>query len=216
MYEVPTERYRSNMELFRRVLEVDEFLHVPVRQLSLGQRMRGDLAAALLHDPSILYLDEPTIGLDVVGKQHLLEAISEINRNRGVTVLLTTHNLADVERLCPRIILIDHGRVYYDGALERFKWLHAPYRSLVVQLAAERPLVEIPGIETIREGPARLRINFPRGGVSPHEVIGQVAARYEVRDLSLDEPSLEDIIRRLYERGEVLPTPVAGGESTGA
>ncbi len=201
IYEVPTETYRGNMALFSDLLGLGEFLHQPVRQLSLGQRMRGDLAAAMLHNPSILYLDEPTVGLDIVAKQQILDMIAGIKRERGVTVLLTTHNLDDVEQLCPRIILIDRGRVRYDGDLENFKWEHAPYKTLVVYLAREAEIVDIPAAETTRRDPLTLEIRYPRVGIAPHELIARIAATYDVRDLSLEEPSLEGILRDLY-RGE--------------
>src|SRR6202171_4290543 len=118
IYNVPRARYKANMAHFTELLEMGEFLNTPVRQLSLGQRMRGDFAAAMLHDPEILYLDEPTIGLDVVAKEAIREFIGSVNRDRGTTVILTTHDLADVERLSKRIILIDEGRVIFDGRLE--------------------------------------------------------------------------------------------------
>src|SRR5438093_1139928 len=117
MYRVPDARYKSNLARFREILGLDEFLSTPVRQLSLGQRMRGDLTAALLHDPKIVYLDEPTVGLDVFAKERIRTFVEAINRERGTTIMLTTHDLADVERLCRRIILIDHGRVLFDGSV---------------------------------------------------------------------------------------------------
>ena len=111
IYRVPAQRYQSNLDTFRALLDLDPFLTTPVRQLSLGQCMRGDLAAALLHDPEVLYLDEPTIGLDVVAKHRIRDFLRKINRERGVTVLLTTHDMSDVEQLCSRVLIIDHGRL---------------------------------------------------------------------------------------------------------
>ena len=209
IYEVPTQTYRGNMALFSDLLGLREFLHQPVRQLSLGQRMRGDLAAAMLHNPSILYLDEPTVGLDVVAKQQILDMIAGIKRERGVTVLLTTHNLDDVEQLCPRIILIDRGRIQYDGDLEDFKRQHAPYKTLVVYLAREAEIVDIPAAETTRRDQLMLEVRYPRAGIAPHELIARIAATYDVRDLSLEEPRLEGILRDLY-RGERAREEVAG------
>ena len=123
------------------MLEMDDFLRTPVRQLSLGQRMRGDFAAAMLHDPKIVYLDEPTIGLDVVAKEAIREFIARINAERGTTILLTTHDLADVERLCRRIVLIDRGTLIYDGDVERIKSEYGRFRTLVVRFGepVERP-----------------------------------------------------------------------------
>ena len=130
IYRVPAQRFRHNLDQFRKMMEMDEFLSTPVRQLSLGQRMRGELAAALLHDPSIVYLDEPTIGLDVVAKHRIREFLREINRDRGVTVLLTTHDMSDIEQLCSRLMIIDRGLLVYDGDLEKIKQQFGTERSL--------------------------------------------------------------------------------------
>jgi ABC-2 type transport system ATP-binding protein len=123
IYRIPLRRFAHNLATFAELLELGAFLDTPVRQLSLGQRMRGDLAAALLHDPEVLYLDEPTIGLDVVAKHRVRSFLQELNRERGVTVLLTTHDMSDVERLCSRLLIIDHGRLLYDGGLEAMRGL---------------------------------------------------------------------------------------------
>ena len=121
IYRVPADRYRANLSRFREVLELDPFLQTPVRQLSLGQRIRGELTAAMLHGPELLFLDEPTIGLDVVAKQRVRDFLVEINRDDGVTVLLTTHDLGDIERLCSRLLVIDHGSLIWDGGIHELK-----------------------------------------------------------------------------------------------
>ena len=133
---MPEARHAANLDQLRAMLELDEFLDTPVRQLSLGQRMRGDLAAALLHDPELLYLDEPTIGLDVVAKARIREFLRAINAERGVTVLLTTHDMDDIEALCPRMVIIDHGRKLYDGAVAGIRERFGGERTLI---AAARP-----------------------------------------------------------------------------
>ncbi len=135
--------------------------------------------------------------------------IAGIKRERGVTVLLTTHNLDDVEQLCPRIILIDRGRVQYDGDLEEFKREHAPYKTLVVYLAREAEIVDIPAAETTRRDPLTLEVRYPRNGIAPHELIARIAATYDMRDLSLEKPSLEGILRDFY-RGERAREEAAG------
>src|SRR5438105_4830310 len=156
MYRVPQKTYESNLARFRALLDLDEFIATPVRQLSLGQRMRGDLAAAMLYAPRIVYLDEPTVGLDVLAKERIRGFIEETNRENRTTIILTTHDLADIERLCRRIILIDHGRVLYDGPVERLKAQYAPHRVLVVQLPPDfvQPIpdspVDLPGVELLR------------------------------------------------------------------
>src|SRR3954451_20252554 len=139
MYRIDRTTYRRNLDQFTALLGLDAFMHTPVRQLSLGQRMRGDLAASMLYEPRILYLDEPTIGLDVLAQERIRRFIEEINREKRTTILLTTHDLSDVERLCRRILLIDQGKVLYDGSVETLKRQYAPYRVLVVHLAPDEP-----------------------------------------------------------------------------
>jgi ABC-2 type transport system ATP-binding protein len=201
IYAVPLERYRKNLARFTDLLDMQDFLHTPVRQLSLGQRMRGDFAAAMLHDPPIVYLDEPTIGLDVVAKEAIRTFIADVNRERGTTVILTTHDLSDVERLCRRIVLIDHGRLVYDGTIERLKDQYGRHRTLVVRLAESYPDVHVAGAETVgREGDI-VRLRFDRGALGADELIRRVADSYCVTDVSIEEPELESIIRRIYLEG---------------
>jgi ABC-2 type transport system ATP-binding protein len=145
IYRIPADRYRANLKRFRALLELDEFLRTPVRQLSLGQRMRGDLAAALLHDPPVVFLDEPTIGLDVVAKERIREFLLAANRERGVTVLLTTHDMGDIEKLCQRVMIIDHGRLLYNGPLSEIRERYGRHRTLVVDLQETRPEEEVRG-----------------------------------------------------------------------
>jgi ABC-2 type transport system ATP-binding protein len=210
MYRVERARYEANLAHFRQLLDLDEFMTTPVRQLSLGQRMRGDLAAALLYDPPIVYLDEPTVGLDVLAKEHIRTFIETINRDRRATVILTTHDLGDVERLCRRIILIDQGKVLYDGSIARLKASYAPHRLLVVQFAdgtlpqIEQTPIDAPGGEFVRwqDGKAWLRLDPAR--VAAHTLIAAVAARYPVSDLSIVEPELEDVIRQIYRERQVV------------
>jgi ABC-2 type transport system ATP-binding protein len=135
VYKIPPARFRQNLTEFREILDLDPFLQAPTRSLSLGQRMRADLAAALLHDPDLLFLDEPTIGLDVVAKERIRQFILHINRARGTTILLTTHDLSDVEKLCERVMIIDHGKLLYDGKLEALKTRFGGNRELIVDFA---------------------------------------------------------------------------------
>ncbi|GAA1409609.1 ATP-binding cassette domain-containing protein [Kitasatospora putterlickiae] len=197
LYRIPEHRYRVNLERCVELLDLGALLDTPVRQLSLGQRMRGDLAAALLHDPAVLYLDEPTIGLDVVSKGKVREFLREVNRDRGTTVLLTTHDLTDIEQLCDRVMVIDHGRVVYDGGLDGLHAVGDSERTLVVDLADERPPIEVPGTRVVRvEGP-RQWLAFP-AQQSAAPVVAAVAARYPLVDLSVREPAIEDVIARMY------------------
>jgi len=203
IYDVPAERYRANMNYFSDLLEMREFLETPVRQLSLGQRMRGDFAAAMLHDPQVVFLDEPTIGLDVVAKEAIRTFIADINRERGTTFILTTHDLADVERLCRRIVLIDRGKLIFDGAIETLRDRYGTHRTLVVELAEPVERVEMDGTETELTSPTVARFRFDRRTMSAETLVRRVTERYAVRDISIEEPELESIIRRIYREGYV-------------
>jgi ABC-2 type transport system ATP-binding protein len=217
LYRVPEERHDANLVRLRALLDLDEFLTTPVRQLSLGQRMRGDLAAALLHDPELLYLDEPTIGLDVVAKARIREFLLTINAEQGVTVLLTTHDMDDIETLCPRMVIIDHGRKLYDGTVANIRERFGGERVLVAVLdsaeLARLPhdaqggimLDDLPqGVRLVRaEGP-RLWLGFGRNALPAHELVGWLGGRYRLHDVTFQEPEIEDVIRRIYEEGLLL------------
>ncbi len=201
IYAVPRDRYKANMAEFTELLEMGDFMNTPVRQLSLGQRMRGDFAAAMLHDPRIVYLDEPTIGLDVLAKEAIREFVARVNAERGTTFILTTHDLTDVERLCKRIVLIDEGRVIYDGGVEGIKEQYGTHRTLVVSLAGDPSRVAVADAELeSREGNV-VRLRFDRKAISADQLIRRVTERYAVNDVSIEEPELESIIRRIYVEG---------------
>ncbi|RYB96681.1 ATP-binding cassette domain-containing protein [Nocardioides glacieisoli] len=200
MYRISPARYRENLDRFVDLLDLGAQLDTPVRQLSLGQRMRGDITAALLHDPEVIYLDEPTIGLDVVSKGRLREFLRALNRERGTTLLLTTHDLQDIEALCDRVIVIDHGTSVYDGTLAGLHAQGGSTRTLVVDLVDEAPPIDVPGAEVRKvEGP-RQWLSFP-SDASAAPIVAAVAASYAVADLSIQEPDIEDVIRDLYSRG---------------
>ncbi|MBO0651582.1 ATP-binding cassette domain-containing protein [Streptomyces triculaminicus] len=204
MYRVPEDRYRANLERCVELLDLGRLLDVPVRQLSLGQRMRGDIAAALLHDPEVLYLDEPTIGLDVVSKTKVREFLREVNAERGMTVLLTTHDLTDIEQLCKRVMVIDHGRLVYDGALDGLHAVGESERTLVVDLEHEMPpITGVPGARTVKVEGTRQWLAFPATH-SAAPVVAAVAGRYPLVDLSVREPDIEEVIARMYAE---RPTP---------
>jgi ABC-2 type transport system ATP-binding protein len=198
IYRVPADRYRANLERFRHVLDLDPFLQTPVRQLSLGQRIRGELTAAMLHGPELLFLDEPTIGLDVVAKQRVREFLAELNAERGVTVLLTTHDLGDIERLCSRLLVIDHGRLIWDGGIDELKERYGGERTLIVDLEEPAPPLDVDGARVERvEGP-RQWLRF-RGSAA--ELTARVAERARLIDLQVAEPDIEEIVRRIYSSG---------------
>jgi ABC-2 type transport system ATP-binding protein len=199
MYRISPARYRDNLERFVDLLDLGDQLDTPVRQLSLGQRMRGDITAALLHDPEVLYLDEPTIGLDVVSKGRLREFLRALNDERGTTLVLTTHDLQDIEALCDRVIVIDHGTSVYDGSLAGLHAEGGSSRTLVVDLVDEAPPVDVPGATVSRVDGPRQWLSFP-ADASAAPIVAAVAASYDVADLSIQEPDIEDVIRELYSR----------------
>jgi ABC-2 type transport system ATP-binding protein len=199
IYRTDRARHRANLDEFIELLALADLLDTPVRQLSLGQRMRGDIVAALLHDPEILYLDEPTIGLDVISKGRLREFLRTLNVERGTTLLLTTHDLQDIEALCRRVVVIDHGTSIYDGPLAGLGTGTRATRTLVVDLVDEGPPIEVPGATMRRiEGP-RQWLTFP-ADASAAPLVAAVASSYDVADLSIQEPDIEDVIRELYSR----------------
>lgn len=201
IYEIPQNLYKQNLEFFSEMLQLQPFLSTPVRRLSLGQRMRCDLTAALLHNPEILYLDEPTIGLDVVAKEQVRQFLREVNAERQVTVILTTHDLNDVEQVCQRLIIIDSGKIIYDGGIDALKKRYGKTRMLIVDLAQAYSEVQLEGVDLTRRDGNRIWLAFDRDTISASEVIAQLTARYEIQDLTISEPEIEEIVRRIYEMG---------------
>ena len=201
IYRIDPAVYAKNLETFSVVLELGPFLATPVRQLSLGQRMRGDLAAALLHDPQILFLDEPTIGLDVVAKARIREFLARVNAEAGTTVLLTTHDMDDIEQLCKRMLVIDHGHVIYDGDLETIRARFGGESVLVVDLLETAPPIDVDGARVTRVDGPRQWLHFRRDRISAAALVAEVAARAPLKDLAITDPDIEDVVRRIYEEG---------------
>ncbi|HEX7745416.1 MAG TPA: ATP-binding cassette domain-containing protein [Micromonosporaceae bacterium] len=199
VYRVPAADHGARLRRCRELLDLDAFLDTPVRQLSLGQRMRGELTAALLHGPEVLFLDEPTIGLDLVSKQAVRGFLADLGRTGDTTLLLTTHDLADIERLCRRLVVIDHGRVVHDGTIEA---LHARYgsRRLVV-VDVDEPVAAppaVPGAPLHALDADGRRLVYALEGATAAQVVTQVAALRALRDIAIVEPDIEDVVARLY------------------
>ena len=201
IYEIPQNLYKQNLEFFSELLRLQPFLSTPVRRLSLGQRMRCDLTAALLHNPEILYLDEPTIGLDVVAKEQVRQFLRQVNAERQVTVILTTHDLNDVEKVCQRLVIIDSGKIIYDGGIDALKKRYGKTRMLIVDLAQAYSDIQLEEVDLTRRDGNRIWLAFDRDTISASEVIAQLTARYEIQDLTISEPEIEEIVRRIYELG---------------
>jgi ABC-2 type transport system ATP-binding protein len=198
IYGVDADKYiETKNELVER-LDIENLLNVPVRLLSLGQRMRCDLVAALLHRPSILFLDEPTVGLDSVSKLVFRDFIREMNKERGLTVILTTHDMDDIEALCERVIVIGNGQILSDGPLEELRKQISPERLLIVDF--EEDNVQISGVKAkiIEQDGRRARLSFNPEEISASELISQVAAQHPVRDLFVENPPIEETIARMY------------------
>jgi ABC-2 type transport system ATP-binding protein len=198
IYRVSEPAYRRVRDQMIGLLRIEHLLDTPVRQLSLGQRMRCEIAAAMLHSPEILFLDEPTIGLDATSKLAVREFVGALNREQGVTVILTTHDMHDIEALAKRVIVIGNGVVLRDASLEAMRAEAAGERRLVVDFAGETPTLAIDGARLIsREGRSQTLAFDPRR-IAPHRLISQITAAHEVEDLRLEEPPIEEVVARFY------------------
>jgi ABC-2 type transport system ATP-binding protein len=203
IYRVPQAQYAATRDELIALLTLEPLLDTPVRQLSLGQRMRCDLAAALLHAPSLLFLDEPTIGLDAVSKLAVRDFIKRLNRERGVTVILTTHDMDDIEALCTRVIVIGQGRILSDGTLEDLRGRVTRERWLLVDLEDEQEEICDPDADVMRREGHRVCLRFDPACVTPAALISRITAKHAVRDLFVQNPPIEEIIARMY--GEHRP-----------
>ncbi len=201
IYRVPAAQYRTTKAELVERFDLGSLLDVPVRQLSLGQRMRCELAAALLHGPDLLFLDEPTIGLDAPSKLKMREHIRELNRDRGVTVLLTTHDLDDIEALCRRVIVINDGKVLADTTLDGLRAEVSAERWLIVDLEHESDDPSAPGVRLVERTGARVTLAFDPAELSASQAIARVSERAAVRDLLVVPPPIEQVVARFYERG---------------
>ena len=205
IYGVSDEEYEERMNYFKEILGLDEFFLSPVRTLSLGQRMRADLAAALIHNPKIIYLDEPTIGLDVVVKESVRKAIKDINEKYGTTIILTTHDLNDIEELCNRIIIIDSGKKIYDGELEGVKEQFGYLTTIEIQLKDKSNIEKI-NFKRFKDDDfkldmkgSKINITFNKNNVSSADIIGEVMKKSKVIDFNIKETSIEDIVKKMYK-----------------
>ncbi|MGD2069882.1 MAG: ATP-binding cassette domain-containing protein [Gemmatimonadota bacterium] len=201
VYEIDERDYRKMLSVLDDSLALGSLLDRPVRQLSLGQRMRAEIGAAVLHSPSILLLDEPTVGLDVVAKESIRQFVLDLNRTHGTTVLLTTHDLSDVWELCQRLLVIRDGALIEDAPLPELAARLAPYRHLEIacETAPETPLAGLPGVEEVAEEEGRLRIRFDIRRTTTAELIARVSEAVTIRDLRVREPTLSEMLRRFYE-----------------
>ncbi len=203
MYMVDNVRFKRNIEFYTDLLDMKSFIKTPVRQLSLGQKMRANIAVALLHDPDIVYLDEPTIGLDVLAKDNIRRFIHEINKEKKTTVILTTHDMDDIEQICHRLIMIDNGRIMYDGEISDFKKKAESENTIVIEYngdMGEKADFSIPDsrIRSVKEEGRRKWFKYLKTEISTAEVINLLTFGRQVTDISIKEPEIEDIVKKMY------------------
>jgi len=206
IYKIPDDVFKKNMELFNDILELHKFEKQSVRQLSLGQRMRADIVAAFLHNPVVVFLDEPTIGLDVVAKEKIREFIAEINKERGTTLLFTTHDMQDIEKTCKRIIIIDNGKIIYDGNLSEIRKKYGKERTLIVEFGKiyeEYNVEDNIKITDDTDNPYKKSFTVP-AEMNIHKIISDISSGHVISDLTIKEPEIEGIIREIYEGGNVV------------
>jgi ABC-2 type transport system ATP-binding protein len=204
IYEVPEKTYRENLAYFTEMLGLEEILQQSARRLSLGQRMRADLAVALMHNPAVIFLDEPTIGLDVAVKERIREFLKAVNRERGVTLMLTSHDLGDIEDVCRRLIIIDTGRIIYDGSIQGLLDRYVKERSIRVtagaridRASAARALPA--GVEIAETGEREMTIRFDRFRYTARNVLEIIVQSVDVVDFQLEEPDIERVVKNVYE-----------------
>jgi len=200
IYKVPEPQFKRNLELFNELLDLHEFQNTPVRQLSLGQRLRADMAAALLHNPHLLFLDEPMIGVDVVAKDRLRTFIQKINREDKVTILFTTHDMVDIEKICSRVMIIDQGHIVYDGSLAQMRDKYGTQRTLVVEFEEAIPDFAAPQATLVKSEGRKKWFAFNRFETTPSTLITHISAQFPILDLAVEEPEIESIVRTIYQR----------------
>ncbi|OUR93508.1 sugar ABC transporter ATP-binding protein [Halobacteriovorax marinus] len=199
IYKVPSSKLKKNIDNFIDILDLEKFLHTPVRKLSLGQKMRCELAAALLHDPEILYLDEPTIGLDVMAKDSIRQFLKKINEEDKVTILLTTHDLDDVESLCKRVMVIDNGKLIHDDSIASLKGRFGNYKNLELDLENDEEVHLPVGCELVRRDGKKIMVEFNTDIIKAPELITNLAGKHSLIDLSVHERPIEEVIKRIYQ-----------------
>ena len=202
IYRIPEEKYKRNLERFTEMLDMKSFINQPVRQLSLGQRMRSDIVASLLHSPEIVFFDEPTIGVDIIGKETIRSFIKELNEQDKVTMIFTTHDMQDIEQTCKRIIIIDKGSLMYDGSLQEIRSKYGTTRRLIAEFNEETKIEPIKNviIEDLKDRKASF--TFDNNVVDVNKLMHEVLEKYSVHDITVAEPEIESIIQKIY-KGEV-------------
>ena len=201
IYRIPEELYEQNLKKYTQMLDMSSFIHQPVRQLSLGQRMRADIVAALLHSPKIVFFDEPTIGVDVVGKEMIRKFIRELNEKEQVTMIFTTHDMQDIEKTCNRLIIIDKGLKVYDGSIENIREVYGTTRQLDVEFqekVAVKPIENVVIQELNELDGRKMRFIFENKQVKIDALMNELLTQYNIKDINVAEPDIESLIRKIY------------------
>lgn len=199
IYNVAEGEYSKRLTELVETLGISELLKTPVRQLSLGQRMRCEIAASLLHRPQILFLDEPTIGLDAVSKLALRDFLKNENRENGITMILTTHDMDDIETMCNRVMVIGHGKLLYDGKLEALKEKYSPFRHIRATLSEKKDEIKIEGAESVKINGSIWNVKFDPRKIAAHTMVERIAMRLPLKDISIEEEDIDEIIASMYK-----------------
>ncbi len=203
IYRIPHDKYKRNLERFTDMLDMKGFINQPVRQLSLGQRMRSDIVASLLHSPDIVFFDEPTIGVDVIGKETIRSFIRQLNEEDKVTMIFTTHDMQDIEQTCNRIIIIDKGSLMYDGSLHDIRSKYGTARRLIAEFNEETKVSPIENVDIGEMKDRKISFNFDNNIVDVNRLMHEILDNYNVRDITVAEPEIESIIQKMYNGMEV-------------
>ncbi len=202
IYRIPEDKYKANLDRFTEMLDMKSFINQPVRQLSLGQRMRSDIVASLLHSPEIVFFDEPTIGVDIIGKETIRNFIRELNEQDKVTMIFTTHDMQDIEQTCKRIIIIDKGSLMFDGSLQDIRGKYGTTRRLIAEFNEEVTVTPISKVAIENLGDRKMSFTFDNNVVDVNKLMHEILGKYSVRDITVAEPEIESIIQKMYN-GEV-------------
>ena len=202
IYRIPEEKYKRNLDRFTEMLDMKSFINQPVRQLSLGQRMRSDIVASLLHSPEIVFFDEPTIGVDIIGKETIRSFIKELNEQDKVTMIFTTHDMQDIEQTCKRIIIIDKGSLMYDGSLQEIRSKYGTSRRLIAEFNEDTAVEPIKNVIIEDMKDRKASFTFDNNVVDVNKLMHEILGKYSVHDVTVAEPEIESIIQKIY-KGEV-------------
>lgn len=200
IYRIPDEKYKKNLERFTQMLDMSGFINQPVRQLSLGQRMRADIVASLLHSPEIVFFDEPTIGVDIIGKETIRNFIRELNQQDKVTMIFTTHDMQDIEQTCKRLIIIDKGSLMFDGSLQKIRNKFGTTRRLIAEFNEETNVSPINNVVIEDMKDRKVSFTFDNNIVDVNKLMKEILGNYSVHDITVEEPEIESIIQKMYNK----------------